>query len=83
MIGFTWAFHILFTLETLSARQPDVTAYGRIFSWTFILLMNLLLVMAWLAAVTPLGFGGMWDAVWSRTLSAYVELGRVIRNSFC
>jgi hypothetical protein len=82
MVGFTWAFHVLFTLETLSARQPDVTAYGRIFSWTFIFLMNLLLVMAWLAAVTPLGFGGMWDAVSSRTASAYVGLGRFARHAF-
>ena len=30
-VGFTWAFHALFTLETLAQRQPDVKLYGRIF----------------------------------------------------
>jgi hypothetical protein len=70
-IGFTWAFHVLFTLETLAERQPDVTAYGRLFSWTFIFCANILLVAAWLAAATPLGFGGMWRAFSSRVCESY------------
>ena len=54
MIGFTWAFHVLFTLETLGQRQPDVKAYGRVFSWTFIFLVNVAIVLVWLAATTSL-----------------------------
>lgn len=53
-IGFTWAFHVLFTLETLSQRQPDVKLYGRIFSWTVILIVNLALVLVWLACMSTL-----------------------------
>lgn len=56
LIGFTWAFHALFTLETLTHRQPDVKLYGRVFSWTFIYLVNLVIVLVWLAAMTPLTF---------------------------
>ena len=30
-IGFTWSFHITFTVEMLSQRQPDIQEHGRIF----------------------------------------------------
>ena len=73
LIGFTWAFHVLFTVETLGTRQPDVKAYGRIFSWTFIFLVNVLLVLVWLAAMTPLTFSALADSLLSRVSSAYVS----------
>ena len=74
LIGFTWAFHVLFTLETLGQRQPDVKLYGRIFSWVFIYLANLLIVLVWLAATTPLTFGELGAALGGRALSAYEGL---------
>ena len=78
-IGFTWAFHVLFTLETLSQRQPDVKLYGRIFSWSVILIINIALVLVWLASLTPLSFTEVWESLSERTLSAYLgvwEFGR-------
>lgn len=75
MIGFTWAFHVLFTLETLSRRQPDIKLYGRVFSWTFIFLANMLLVMAWMAATTPLTFLQLGEFLLHRTASAYAAIG--------
>lgn len=74
LVGFTWAFHILFTLETLSHHQPDVTTYGRIFSWVFIYLMNVLLVLMWLAAMTSLSFLSAGTALVHRVVSAYWSL---------
>lgn len=71
LIGFTWSFHVLFTLETLTHRQPDVTLYGRLFSWTFIFLANAGIVLAWLAAATPLTFSGLGGILSSRLFSAY------------
>ena len=79
LIGFTWAFHVLFTLETLAQRQPDVKTYGRIFSWTFIFLANLVIVLAWLATMTPLTFAQLWGFLSSRIADAYVG---VVRFSF-
>ena len=73
LIGFTWAFHVLFTIETLGTRQPDVKTYGRVFSWTFIFLVNVLLVLVWLAAMTPLTFSALADSLLSRVSSAYVS----------
>ena len=76
LIGFTWAFHVLFTLETLTQRQPDVTLYGRVFSWAFIYIVNMLIVLAWLATMTPLTFRELGGSLVGRSLDAYVGVGR-------
>ena len=75
LVGFTWSFHILFTLETLTQRQPDVKLYGRIFSWVFIFLVNVLIILVWLAAMTPLTFSELGQVLLNRIVSAYVLLG--------
>ena len=75
LIGFTWAFHLLFTLETLTQRQPDVKLYGRIFSWAFIFLVNVALVLIWLAATTPLTFAQLGGILVERVFSAYIAVG--------
>ena len=75
LVGFTWAFHVLFTLETLGQRQPDVKLYGRIFSWTFIFLVNVGIVLVWLALMTPLTFADLGQILLNRVVSAYVLLG--------
>lgn len=71
LIGFTWSFHVLFTLETLTQRQPDVKLYGRIFSWTFIFLVNMAIVLVWLVAMTPLTFVQLGGFLGSRIAAAY------------
>ena len=72
LIGFTWAFHVLFTLETLTHRQPDVKLYGRLFSWAFIFLGNVGIVLVWMAATTPLTFAELGGFLVNRLVSAYV-----------
>ena len=74
LIGFTWAFHLLFTLETLTQRQPDVKLYGRIFSWAFIFLVNVALVLVWLASTTPLTFAQLGGIIVERIVSAYMSV---------
>lgn len=76
LIGFTWSFHLLFTLETLSERQSDITLYGRVFSWVFIFLANVALVLAFLAATTELSFSQLWAILRDRLISVHVGLGR-------
>ena len=71
LIGFTWAFHVLFTLETLSQRQPDVTTYGRIFSWTFIYIANQIVILVGLAAVTSLTFREVGASLAGHVVGAY------------
>ena len=74
LVGFTWAFHVLFTLETLTQRQPDVKLYGRIFSWTFIFIANVSLVLVWLAAMTPLSFARLGGFLVHRIGDAYAAI---------
>ena len=81
-VGFTWAFHALFTLETLAQRQPDVKLYGRIFSWVFIFLANVVLVLVFLAAVTSLTFAQLGGFLVNRVLDAYFGVGSTVVDAF-
>ena len=74
-VGFTWAFHALFTLETLAQRQPDVKLYGRIFSWVFIFLANVALILVFLASTTSLTFVQLGGFLLNRIIDAYVGVG--------
>lgn len=75
LIGFTWAFHILFTIETLCERQPDVKRYGRMFSWSVIFLANTAIVLVWLACATPYTFRSMASSLAGRISGAYAGVG--------
>ena len=81
LVGFTWSFHVLFTLETLTERQPDVKLYGRIFSWTFIFLVNVGIVLVWLALMTPLTFAELGGILAHRIISAYTGLFEFVVRS--
>jgi hypothetical protein len=74
LIGFTWAFHILFTVETLTQRQPDIKLYGRMFSWVFIFLANASIVMVWLAVTTPLTFSQLSGFLLHRVAASYAAV---------
>ncbi len=50
-IGLTWAFHITFTVNMLSQHQPDVQEHGRIFSYTVIFSMNVLVIGIWMVLI--------------------------------
>ena len=72
LIGFTWAFHVLFTLDSLSQTQPDVTLYGRIFSWTFIFISNVLLVLFGIAFATGWRLGALCRLLGQSLANAYL-----------
>ncbi|MEM9016202.1 MAG: hypothetical protein AAGC68_04250 [Verrucomicrobiota bacterium] len=60
-IGFTWMFHLSFTVWMILREQPDVDQNGRLFSFTVIFLVNMLLICALLVIASPTatfrGFG--------------------------
>ncbi len=82
MVGFTWAFHVLFTIETLAQRQPDVKLYGRIFSWVFIFLANVALIFVFLASTTSLTFVQLGGFLMNRIIDAYVGVGLAAVDAF-
>jgi len=77
LIGFTWMFHLAFTLWMIRRDQPDVNQNGRIFSFTVIFIANVLLICAMLIIASPTatfrGFGlSLWEN--AKTLvSRFVE----------
>ena len=83
LIGFTWAFHVVFTLETLTQRQPDVKLYGRIFSWSFIFIMNVAIVILWLVATTDVTFKEAGAVLISQTAGAYMGALGGIWHAIC
>jgi len=52
LVGFTWGFHFTFTLSTLMQQQSDIQAYGRLFSYAWIYVLNALGVCFWIVAVS-------------------------------
>lgn len=53
-VGLTWCFHVCFTIRSLMQRQPDIQEYGRLFSWTFILVCNITGVLVWMLCTTDI-----------------------------
>lgn len=53
LLGFTWSFHVTFTVKFLRIRQPDIVEHGRLFSWTLIYLINIAGLSLWIAIVGP------------------------------
>ena len=52
LVGFTWGFHLTFTVSTLLQKQTDIHEYGYLFSYTLIYFLNVLGIGLWFVAVT-------------------------------
>jgi len=70
-VGFTWAFHITFTIQMLSEHQPDIQEHGRIFSYLTIYIMNLLVIGMWMIIIGAPRFTSFGDLLGRETVTAY------------
>lgn len=70
-VGLTWSFHITFTLHMLSQSQPDVQEHGRIFSYTVIYIMNILVISLWMVLIGTPHFQSMGDILGHEIAAAY------------
>ena len=73
-IGFTWAFHLTFTLSVLMERQPDIDEHGWLFSYALIYLLNIVGVAFWIVAVTPATFMPLLHAFLAGSQDAYAAV---------
>lgn len=71
LVGFTWSFHLTFTLHMLTIYQPDVREHGRIFSFVVIYLMNLLFIGLWIALTGTPRLLTLWSAFLHESNVAY------------
>ena len=79
-VGFTWCFHMCFTLKSLGEEQPDVKEYGRLFSWILIFLLNAAGILVWVTVTTDLGYADLWNSLWNRMSSAYLATWNFMVN---
>ena len=80
LIGFTWCFHVCFTIRSLMQPQPDVLEYGRVFSWTLIAVCNIVGVLAWIVCITDVPALKLLDGLWCNTAHAYVVVGGLMER---
>ncbi len=67
LVGFTWWFHLTFTVKTVRAEQGDLTRNGEFFSLMLIFIANLALIVALFIAASP---GASFADVGSAWISA-------------
>lgn len=59
LLGFSLAFHIALTLHSLKDEQSDIRQVGVVFSFPFIYLMNIIVLVIILAIIAPELIKGM------------------------
>jgi hypothetical protein len=79
LVGLTWGFHVCFTVQSLLTRQPDISEYGRLFSYAVIYLFNLAGVGLWVVCTTSASAGDFSSALLSHARDAYVAVGKEAR----
>ena len=78
-VGFFWCFHVSFTVSMFHLRQTDLTGQGILFSFTIILLFNLLIFLAFFSLLThDLKKSG--QNFLQRTEQSYVYTGQQIQR---
>jgi hypothetical protein len=70
-VGLTWSFHITFTIHMLSQHQPDVQEHGKIFSYSVIYIMNVLVMGIWMVMIGSPRFISLGDLLNHEIASAY------------
>lgn len=80
-IGFTWMFHLSFTLRMIRGEQPDLDQNGRLFSLTVIFAANVLLLGAMLVVASPSAtFRGFFASLWQNLLTFGPRLAESVRE---
>lgn len=69
LVGLTWSFHFCFTINGLLQRQSDLEVYRFFFSFSFILMMNLLTLCLIFVALSPFSTGAMF-ALWKELMAS-------------
>ncbi|MBL9115592.1 MAG: hypothetical protein JNJ83_11350 [Verrucomicrobiaceae bacterium] len=76
-IGFTWCFHLTYTVQTLLAEQSDLLRNGEFFSMILIALLNVEVLRLLLVVFTP-------ELTWAEALQSVVwawdfSVGNILR----
>jgi hypothetical protein len=78
--GFTWFFHICFTLDSLIRRQPDILEFGRLFSYVMIWFFNVGCILVSLVALTDLKLMFVLKSFSDNTCDTFAFIYEFIRS---
>ena len=67
LVGFTWGFHISFTISSLRLEQPDLRIYGAFFSLVLIYLLNMVVLALLIVFVSQMTFA-QWATAFGENL---------------
>lgn len=76
-VGFSWGFHLVFTLSTLACRQTDIEEHGKLFSYTVIYLANAVGISIWIVVVSPAHLLDWLRMLWHSSASTASALAAV------
>jgi hypothetical protein len=79
-IGLSYAFHLFLTIEVLTHRQPDVTEHGYIFSYTIILIFNVIFLLIWEISTGPMTFSVFLPRIQEITTAHYAYAYELLSN---
>ena len=68
-IGFTWGFHLTFTIAALMQHQPDIRQHGHLFSYTVIYIFNIIGICFWVIMVSSATLETMVDQLRDNTVT--------------
>ena len=69
--GAAWGFHLCFTVNALLQRQTDLDAYGFLFSFVLVLLLNELFLFFAFVALSPARLGPSLDTLLDLSSGSY------------
>ena len=73
--GFTWTFHLTFTIYTLLQRQPDISVNGSVFSLPLIYLANVIVLSILVIFISGgLFYESFFARLWEKTEQIYFYL---------
>ncbi len=83
LIGFTWMFHLTFTIWMIGREQPDVDQNGKLFSFTTIFIANMLLICTMLIVASPTAtFKGFGLSLWANGQTFFSRLTESAREMY-
>lgn len=75
-VGFTLGLHVYFTIRAILQEQPDLQAYGYVFSYVFVWVFNVAGVIAWIVCTGEVRWSAVWARLLLRSANAYAAVGR-------
>ncbi len=78
LVGYTWSFHLCFTINALMQHQTDIQQQGHLFSYTVIYLANLAGICLWIILVSDASFEDAVRALLQHTINMATFLQQVL-----